>query len=245
MIEVTKKELYALMATEEFSKILDADPVLDEFEKELENSNDELLQFVQLTGNDIYIDNVKIKPLTAAMWTLLFLNGNRFVIHGEEPEIEDIEFFFYVLGGNAIGVGENFDKMKEKARKFGRKHIRDYFETGADLAEIAYSAFYPLTLLPSADGGSKFVKYDCDWLVRIATAAAKQSNQTVEYCMNEMPLALASALYVQHMRDLTGEAYQRRTSAEIGKLQMERCHELGRQFYCDKNGLKLEEVKWL
>lgn len=246
MIKVSKLELQTLMNSDEFSRVLDNDPVLNELEAELEHANDELLQFVQLTGNCIYIDGVRLRPLTPALWTMLYLMKCNFMTGVHEVGHDDIDLMLYALSHNILTAGGDFADIRKKAAEFGKRHIRDYDETGTDLAEVILNAFYPLTLLKAQGAsGSKFEKYDCDWLVTLAAIAAKYSGRTIEYCMKEMPLALCWSLYVQHRREVTGEAYSRRTSVEIGKAQFERTFELGKIFYCEKNNLKMDDVVWL
>lgn len=244
MIEVSKAELYSVMSCDEFNRILNSDKVLDALEMELDDRGNELLQFAQITGNEVYISGVKIYPLTAALWTMLFIMGNAYACRSEVKEA-DIEQMLYMLHIGAVTRCGTPDEISSKAKYFFKNKKLKHEEVGADLYELIYSAFKPLELLPQSSSGGGNPKYDCDWMVRIASVAAQTANCTFTHAAQVMPLALACSLYVQHYRTETGEKCERRTSDEISKQMFERTIELGKEFYCAKKGIEAGSVKWL
>lgn len=234
MDKFTSEELRRL-ASAEFNLLLQNDQVL----KDLENSKYDkrahscaLLEALCL--GEFRIGKLPVLPLTAAKWAFLWMLGNGFVADlsdKSDGSDVDLDVMLYILSiPDLADIDCNLHEVPAKASKyrFAPQLPRD--ELVKEIYDMISRAFLPLAMLPAKKTDNEEAYFDEIWLTAVAGCAARESGESLYYCMHKMSLSTVFALWVNYRRRESTEKISYPVPSEIEKKIADRVNQLGREF---------------
>ncbi|MBR1951170.1 MAG: hypothetical protein IKA32_01245 [Lentisphaeria bacterium] len=234
MDKFTSEELRRL-ASAEFNLLLQNDQVL----KDLENSKYDkrahscaLLEALCL--GEFRIGKLPVLPLTAAKWAFLWMLGNGFVSDSSDKSDlsdTDIDVMLYILSiPDLADIDCNLHEVPVKASgyRFAPQLPRD--ELVKEIYDMISRAFLPLAMLPAKKTDNEDAYFDEIWLTAVAGCAARESGESLYYCMHKMSLSTVFALWVNYRRREGTEKISYPVPSEIEKKIADRVDQLGREF---------------
>lgn len=234
MDKFTSEELRRL-ASAEFNLLLQNDQVL----KDLENSKYDkrahscaLLEALCL--GEFRIGKLPVLPLTAAKWAFLWMLGNGFVSDlsdKSDGSDVDLDVVLYILSiPDLADIDCNLHEVPAKASKyrFAPQLPRD--ELVKEIYDMISRAFLPLAMLPAKKTDNEEAYFDEIWLTAVAGCAARESGESLYYCMHKMSLSTVFALWVNYRRRESTEKISYPVPSEIEKKIADRVDQLGREF---------------
>ena len=254
MAKFTEEE-YRRLASAEFNLLLQNDQVL----KDLENSKYDkrahscaLLEALCL--GEFRIGKLPVLPLTAAKWAFLWILGNGFVSdlsnksdglatakhsedglatakRSEDGSDTDIDVMLYILSiPDLADIDCNLHEVPVKASgyRFAPQLPRD--ELVKEIYDMISRAFLPLAMLPAKKTDNEEAYFDEIWLTAVAGCAARESGESLYYCMHKMSLSTVFALWVNYRRREGTEKISYPVPSEIEKKIADRVDQLGREF---------------
>ena len=201
------------MRDDRFQQLLEEDRYLDELEAEKHNRSDEYFALLAVLGGGFRIGAVAVRPLTAAVWSLLWVTGNAYTKPGAEPSAADTDLFFHLLREGAQSGFTDLDALLERSAGSVAGAGLDYNEARLALSQSVAVAFRPLEMLPGVSGGVECV-YDADWLTRLAARVCKVTNLTPDRVMFDLPLVSCCYYFIQAAREYDVKGLIRRRSNE-------------------------------
>lgn len=231
MDKFTSEELQRL-AGAEFNLLLQNDQVL----KDLENSKYDkrahscaLLEALCL--GEISIGKLPVLPLTAAKWAFLWMLDNGFVSDKSDGSDNDLDVMLYILSiPDLADIDCNLHEVPVKASgyRFAPQLPRD--ELVKEIYDMISRAFLPLAMLPAKKTDNEEAYFDEIWLTAVAGCAARESGESLYYCMHKMSLSTVFALWVNYRRREGTEKINYPVPSEIEKKIADRVDQLGREF---------------
>lgn len=231
---MVNKELFAVMQDDEFEKILNADQVLDELERSKYNRQDEYFQFLNVTGNLFKICGIHVQPLTPAIWCFLWILENGYTLRTKPVTNEDTDMFLYIISHGIKNIGNSLTELYFDSKEYCSQNNIAYDEAQIDIKTTIGLTFKPLEMVPNLSSTEHLEEnvFDVDWLTRICSIVAEETNYTPEYIMFQMSLNSCYYYYVNHLRkNDTKNLIRKRTSGEINQAIYERTVELAQQYY--------------
>ena len=235
---LSSREKIFLARSAEFQKLLTEDSFLNGIDRSADTLAEELQSLQVLAGGPRQIGKLKLRPLTAGVWSFLWCIQNSYASDLRNITEADTDCFLYLLCHNALPVLRDGEKkVLSASENWCRKFEIDYPECAGALMQIVHDAFTPLSLLPPSTGGGE-PDWGCAWLTQYGCTAARESGQSVEYCMFEMPLLLGLYCVINNFRkqDSRGLIYKR-TAKEKAELIGEYIEKLGRSFIDRQGGI--------
>ena len=225
------QQLFAVMRDDRFQQLLEKDRYLDELEAEKHNRSDEYFALLAVLGGGFRIGAVAVRPLTAAVWSLLWVAGNAYTKPGAEPSTADTDLFFHLLQGGVQGGFADLDALLERSAGSVAAAGLDYDEARMALSQSVAVAFRPLEMLPGVSGDVECV-YDADWLTRLAARVCKVTNLTPDRVMFDLPLVSCCYYFIQAAREYDVKGLiRRRSNEEICEEIYRYTMELAERFY--------------
>ena len=235
---LTSREKTFLARSADFQQLLAEDSFLRSLDIDSSSRTEELHQLLALGGVPQQVGNLKIRPLTAGVWSFLWCVGSNYVCDMQKITEADTDLFLCLLCQKKLpdmkeGVAGVLAESANWCRKFGI----DYSECAAFLMQCVQEAFMPFSLMPPPTGGGD-PDWGCVWLTQYGCTVACESGQSVEYCMFEMPLRLGNYCMINKYRknDPHGTIYKR-TPKEKAELVGEYIEKLGRSFIDRQGGI--------
>lgn len=234
MAKFTEEE-YRRLASAEFNMLLQDDQVL----KDLENSKYDkrahscaLLEALCL--GEFRIGKLPVLPLTAAKWAFLWMLGNGFVSDlsdKSDGSDVDLDVMLYILSiPDLADIDCNLHEVTAKASnyRFAPQLPRD--ELVKEIYDMISLAFLPLAMLSAKKTDTEDAYFDEIWLTAVAGCAARESGESLYYCMHKMSLSTVFALWVNYRRRESTEKISYPVPSEIEKKIADRVDQLGREF---------------
>ena len=234
MDKFTSEELRRL-ASAEFNLLLQNDQVL----KDLENSKYDkrahscaLLEALCL--GEFRIGKLPVLPLTAAKWAFLWMLDNGFVSDlsdKSDGSDVDLDVMLYILSiPDLADIDCNLHEVPAKASgyRFAPQLPRE--EVAKEIQGMISQAFLPLAMLPVKVSSGEEAYFDEIWLTAVAGCAARESGESLYYCMHKMSLSTVFALWVNYRRRESTEKISYPVPSEIEKKIADRVDQLGREF---------------
>lgn len=234
MAKFTEEE-YRRLASAEFNMLLQDDQVL----KDLENSKYDkrahscaLLEALCL--GEFRIGKLPVLPLTAAKWAFLWMLGNGFVSDlsdKSDGSDVDLDVMLYILSiPDLADIDCNLHEVPAKASgyRFAPQLPRE--ELVKEIYDMISRAFLPLAMLPVKVSSGEEAYFDEIWLTAVAGCAARESGESLYYCMHKMSLSTVFALWVNYRRRESTEKISYPVPSEIEKKIADRVDQLGREF---------------
>ena len=225
------QQLFAVMRDERFQQLLGADRYLDELEAEKHNRSDEYFALLAVLGGGFRIGTVAVRPLTAAVWSILWVTDNAYTKPGAEPSTADTDLFFHLLREGVQSGFADLDTLLERSAGSVAAAGLDYAEARLALSQSVAVAFRPLEMLPGVSGDVECV-YDADWLTRLVARVCKVTNLTPDRVMFELPLVSCCYYFIQAAREYDVKGLiRRRSNEEICEEIYRYTMELAERFY--------------
>lgn len=135
------------MMDDEFAKILNNDPVLNELDKLKFNEKDEFLELMILLNNQVKICGVDVHAITPAIWSFLYAIKSPFVVqNGNEISELDIDVLMYILHN---GLNKIKDNLFSVANGFCKSKNLNYYIVEKDLLDLIRLAFRAVEMFPA------------------------------------------------------------------------------------------------
>lgn len=213
-----------------FQQRFATDPVLDQIDMMKENHQTAYQDILSVLGMKFILNGMKIPPLTAAVWSFLWVLKNPFVYTGEDPTPIDADVFLYTVF-NGVGDGDTV-KLVEQAIGFCKKVLNIDFEAACEIIlELSKFSFRPLKLLPqSTTATHEKPLFDADWLTSIVSKVHIVTGFSPAFILTELSLNAVCYYFAQYRRSQGDDKVYKRTDEEIILLQIDRCCEL----ICDR-----------
>lgn len=185
------------LATPEFSRRLASDPELRELERLRYDRAGECRLLLETLGlGDYRIGQMPVRPLTAAKWAVLWMIGSPFAVGGRVTET-DVSVALYLLSRWHLGeIPGALHEIPALASGFAAEAGLPLAQTVSHIHAMISTAFRPLALLPLPPPSEEEVRFDAQWLIRIAGIAAREANITLESAMHDLPLATVCGCYL-------------------------------------------------
>ena len=241
MDKFTSEELRRL-ASAEFNLLLQDDPELKALESCKYDKRAHSCALLEVLGlGEFRIGKLPVLPLTAAKWAFLWMLGNSFVSdksdllatakHSEDGSDNDLDVMLYILSiPDLADIDCNLHEVPAKASnyRFAPQLPRD--ELVKEIYDMISLAFLPLAMLPCKTLNNEEAYFDEIWLTAVAGCAARESGESLYYCMHKMSLSTVFALWVNYRRRESTEKISYPVSVEIEKKIADRVDQLGREF---------------
>ena len=116
-------EVLLAMQDDQFREILKNDEVLNRLEEEKNNKQAEYFELMSIISKRFKICGLRVIPITPAIWSLLYVLGNRYALNERPVTREDTAVFIYLL---AHGMDTITDTLYSDALTyFEEKHINE------------------------------------------------------------------------------------------------------------------------
>lgn len=234
-----------LPTDKEFQHRFATDKILDEIDEMKTNMADEYKSLMLVFNLPITVNEVKIKSITPAMWSFLWVLDSPFVNYEKNVNEVDVDLFFYILN-NGIGDGDPVRLISESLQYTSTNLQITYDEGLKIISSMVKLSFKPLNMFPkSLSSGNKNL-FDADWLTALTTKVHSVTGYSPDYIMYEMPLTTACFYFAQYKRMNGSEDIYKRTDEEILILEDKRASELVVDRLIEKGIFPIEErERWL
>lgn len=228
---LTPEQQLFLASSPEFDAVLQDDPELKDLDAcriDYEREKDLLLDAFSGTWS---IAGVPVRPITPAIWSVLWVMKSPFVKKNATVHVGDIAVFLYLLAHGVNGL--DFDTLEEQAKEEGREWglPEDADEILNELLDLVEIALAPLSMLPQTTTSSDDVVYDSDWLLSVCSVAARESGVTIQNVMADMPLSVVHGLLVVRARKAQPDKHYMKHSPDwVSKRELERVNALSEEF---------------
>lgn len=223
-----------LLADEKFNQLLQNDPVLKDLENLKYEKNIHSRVLLETLGlGEFRIGNLPVLPLTAAKWAFLWILDNGFVSGAQSLSDVDLDVMLYILSVQSLhDIDCALHEIPAAASKFHFAPKLSREDLIIEINGMIQQAFLPLEMLPGNTGSKEDVHFDEIWLTAVAGCAARESGNTLEYCMHNMSLSSVFALWINYRRREGSEARQirYRTPMEIEQKISERFEVLAEEY---------------
>lgn len=230
---LTKEQQLFLAGSADFARVLEADEILRELERDEVDRVAEVAETLECLGAVERIGTLAVRPLTLAQWSLLWCLGNNFVLDETAITPVDVDVFLYVLVNDVAPDPHELELVPARAGGFCGKIGVAYPEAAAKLLQLTARAFSPRAFLPCVKRGadSSPLRFDAEWMIYLAGVAVRESGHDMHYVLHQMPLASVLFCLVNHLRrhDDKGIIY-RHTGENITARIVERVEDLGLEF---------------
>lgn len=221
---LSKQQLRILADSEEFQKIIAADPVLDFLETLQYNERDEILNLQETLGFPVHFGELTVSPLTPAKWAFLWSKKSPYT-RVQDILKKDAVYFLAVLKADKLTDIPSLEEIRKQAST-------PVTELHEQILTYLRRCFSPLQLLPSQKDKKNELYFDPDWLNRVCSIAAQESHTPILQVMEQMTMNQVCWLYIDYRRKFDRHnAIRRRHSAEIAKRMMDRALELGAEYF--------------
>lgn len=235
---LNSKQRCFLASSEEFQQIVDSDPILKRISNFKLNKSAELFSLMEMFRSVIRLGNVDIQPITPAVWSFLWAIDNSYTKDFEAITPEDTDIFFWILQHGVRRLECEVEFITVRCAGTVENAGMDYEEVAAELMQLVYYTFRPLSFLPQETGNGESKIYDAWWLTRICDIAASESGESARDVMFNMPLSTCFYHFVHHMaKNDTKHLIHRRTPHEINQQIIDRLEQLGEDF-CTKHKVR-------
>ena len=224
-------EITHAMLDDEFQKILEKDPILDELEKSKHDPKTGYFELMMALSKVFTVDGVTVSCITPAIWSYLYAIGSPYTQDGEIHQI-DTDIFLYILH-NGI---EKIDRdLVDNAAGFCEQHGINLDTAESDLRMLIYLSFRPLEMLADTTTHTDKPRFDLDWLTHIVSVVAPMTGKTSDQIIYDTSLCECLYYCIQKAREFDYKhEIRRRNSDEINGEIYLRTMELGRQYW-EKN----------
>lgn len=229
---LTTEQQIFLARSSEFQKLLEEDPILLELGRERIDRGEELLSLQEMLGGLLRIGDLAVQPITPALWSFLWVIGNRYTTEITKVDELDTDIFMFLLSHGIRALDFELDELPVRASGFCAAHGLDVLDAVRELVRTINCAFRPLEMMPmpvNADPDAR--RYDADWLANITGVVARETGETAREIMFNMPLSTCFYYFVNaERRNDTKGIIRRRTPAEVNAAILARVDELGEAF---------------
>lgn len=231
---LTNEQKIFLASSPEFDEVLQKDPVLaalDACKIDYDREKDLLHDVFRGTWT---IAGVPVAPITPAIWSVLWVMKSPFVRRkAAAVRVIDVAVFLYLLehGVNDLDFSTIEEKAKEEGGAYGLPE--DAEAVAEEITEFIELAHAPLKMLPDTPevSGDDDPVYDSDWLLSVASVAAREAGMKLEEAMFDLPLSVVYGLLVIRARKATPDKHYGKRSPEwVSKKELERVNELSEEF---------------
>lgn len=236
---LNNKQRCFLASSEEFQKIIDSDEILRRISDSKLNKSAELFSLVEMFRAVIRLGEVDCQPITPAVWAFLWAIDNAYTRDFKKITKEDTDIFFWILQHGVRRLECEVELIPARCAGAVEQAGMDYSEVAAELMQLVYYTFRPLSFLPQQGGSDEDLKiYDAWWLTRICDIAASESGENARDIMFNMPLSTCLYHFL-HYREKNDPKHliHRRTPMEINQQLIARLDQLGEEF-CTKHKVR-------
>lgn len=223
------------LAGVEFNSLLQNDPVLKKLESLKYDKRGHTCALLEVLGlGEFRIGELPVLPLTAAKWAFLWILGNGFVSDlSDQSDLSDVDLdvMLYIL--SLPDLSEIRCALHEIPAAASKYHLAPGLPMADVIREIntmIAQSFLPLAMLPNTQSSSEEIYFDEMWLTAVAGCAARESGESLAYCMHKMSLSTVFALFVNYRRRESSEKIAYPVPAEVEKQIADRIGQLGREF---------------
>ena len=230
---LTNEQKLFLASSPEFDEVLQKDPVLVTLDAcKIDYDREKDLLFDVFRGTWTIAGSIPVAPITPAVWSVLWVMKSPFVKRKTAVRVIDVAVFLYLLEHGVNGL--DFSTLEEDAKKAGASYglPEDADAIAEELAEMIETACAPLKMLPdTTDTSGEDPVYDSDWLLSVASVAAREAGITLQEAMFDTPLSVVYGLLVIRARKATPDKHYGKRSPEwVSKKELERVNELSEEF---------------
>lgn len=211
-----------------FSDYISADPELDALDAEKFNPALELRMISELSGCIYKIGSAILEPISPLHLSYLWVLDNPYITDSHPKKEIDADIFLFLLSIKNFS-GAPIDLINQAAG-FCRDHNITFDQADREIREMLAVSYNPLSFHPRTSDTGKAPVYDADWLTRIVSIAARQTNEKASDLMTA-PLSSILWWYTQAAKENdTTNSIRRRTPEEIVQAEMERTYELALEY---------------
>lgn len=229
---LTPSQLFEVQADGRFDAVLERDPVLSALEAEKYDRSAEYAALTAVLGGRFSISgsDVDFAPLTPAVWSVLWMIGSPFTTRKPAAEL-DADIVLYLLHVGINAMPEPAD-LPEAAAGFIRRNSIDPADAILSIRQMVDTAFRPLEMLPPSGTETGEVRFDADWLTRLAATVCRETNFDADHVIFDLPLTSCCYYCVQAARRNGGKhRICRRSNDELCREIYRRTLELAENFY--------------
>lgn len=221
-------EIYHAMLDDEFHRILENDPILDELEKSKHSPQLQYFELMMCMSRVFKIDGVTVSCITPAIWSYLYAIGSPYTTDGKINDI-DTDVVLYILHN---GLSKIDEELIEKANGFCEANGINRDTAEGDLKTLIYLSFRPLEMLVATGQQQEQQRYDLDWLTHLVSVVSPLTNKTSDDVIYNTSLCECLYYCIQEARkyDYKHEI-RRRNSEELNEAIYERTLALGKQYW--------------
>ena len=223
------------LAGVEFNYLLQDDPVLKELESLKYDKRGHTYALLETLGvGDFRIGKLPVLPLTAAKWAFLWILGNGFVSDkSDRSDLSDtdLDIMLYVLSlQNLADIDCALHEIPAVAAGFRNIPGLPMADVIREINTMIAHSFLPLAMLSKTQSSSEEIYFDEMWLTAVAGCAARESGESLAYCIHKMSLSTVFALFVNYRRRKSTEKIAYPVPPEVEKQIADRIGQLGREF---------------
>ncbi len=222
------------LAGAEFNRILADDAELGRLERLKYDRPAEARLLLEVLGlGDFRIGELPVRPLTPAKWAFLWMLENPLAVGGLWSECDLSNALFVISLPDLRKLDAALWEIPALAAGYSQATGLAPDETLAELAAWKDAAFRPLELIPPMDVSTgKEVRYDAQWLTRIASVAARETGEAFDHVLFDRTLSFACSCYVNFLmrESVRPWEFTRRPDAELtGKIE-QRINKLAEEY---------------
>ena len=236
---LNSKQRCFLASSEEFQQIVDSDEILKKLSDAKLNKSAELFSLIEMFRAVIRLGERDCQPITPAVWAFLWAIDNAYTRDFKAITEEDTDIFFWILQNGIRRLECEIESIPARCAGAVEKAGMDYSKAAAELMQLVYYTFRPLSFSPQLGDYDEDLKiYDAWWLTRICDIAASESGERARDIMFDMPLSTCLYHYL-HYREKNDPKHliHRRPPMEINQQLIARLDQLGEEF-CAKHNVR-------
>ena len=183
-----------------FSEFISADPELDALDAEKFNPALELRMISELSGCVYKIGAAILDPISPLHLSYLWVLDNPYITGSREKTELDADIFLFLLSvKNFNGLPTD---LINQAIGFFSNNVITFNQADREIKEMLSVSYNPLSFHPRTSDTGKAPVYDADWLTRIVSIAARQTNEKASDLMTAPSLRFYGGTPKQRKRTI-------------------------------------------
>lgn len=239
---LTAEQRMYLANSTEFQQFLASDKQMESLARNRTDPGRRTAGVLDFLGCPNHFRTYSLHPLTPAVWSLLWVVGNHYVIDCKGITEADTDVFLWLLRHDPCEPLPEVEKIPLLASGIVLRLGLEYPEAAGALLDMVCTAFEPLRMLPDSFAPSPApAEYGADWLAQISSVAAGETNLTIREVLQKMPLSVCCHYYLTYLRKQGVRGIAVRTDSRIAGEMMDCAERLGECFLKRKMQKKKQE----